>query len=207
MNFLELNKLDFNNVGNWPMATKAMAIAFFSLVLFGVGYWLDTRDQVAALDELQAQEQQLKQTFAIKQSKAANLDAYKAQMREIQTSFGIMLRQLPSKTEVADLLVDISQSGLASGLEFELFKPQAELPKEFYVELPIKIRVRGRYHEFGNFISRVAALPRIVTLHDFSIEPDTKGNTGQLIMELTAKTYRYIEDGEQVAGQATDKRS
>lgn len=196
MNFADLNRLDLNNLGNWPIAAKATAIGAGCLLLFALGYWFDTRSQMDTLNNLKQQEEQLKQTFAIKQAKAANLDAYKQQMKEIEQTFGIMLRQLPSKTEVADLLVDISQSGLASGLEFELFKPQAEVPKEFYAELPIKIRVRGRYHEFGHFVSRVAGLPRIVTLHDFAIEHASKSPPGELVMELTAKTYRYLDESE-----------
>jgi type IV pilus assembly protein PilO len=116
----------------------------------------------------------------------------------MKESFGAMLRQLPNKTEVAELLVDISQTGLASGLEFELFKPQAEVPKEFYAELPISIRVKGSYHEFGNFVSGVAALPRIVTVHDVNIEPD---KDGELTMDILAKTYRYMDEDEQGGAQ------
>jgi type IV pilus assembly protein PilO len=143
-------------------------------------------------------ESELRQTFEVKAKKAANLAAYEQQLSEMKESFGAMLRQLPNKTEVADLLVDISQTGLASGLEFELFKPQAEVPKEFYAELPISIRVKGTYHEFGNFVSGVAALPRIVTVHDINIEPD-KDQDGELTMDILAKTYRYMDDDEQQA--------
>lgn len=206
MNFNELNRLDLNNLGNWPTSAKALLIGACCLMVFGLGYWLDTQGQIEDLDRLKQKEDEYKQTFAHKQAKAANLDAYKLQMQEIEASFGIMLRQLPGRTEVADLLVDISQSGLASGLEFELFKPQAEVPKEFYAELPIKIRVRGRYHEFGHFVSRVASLPRIVTLHDFSID-SAKQRPGELVMELTAKTYRYLDENEQQAAQDQGKPS
>ena len=206
MNFNELNRLDLNNLGNWPTSAKALLIGACCLMVFGLGYWLDTQGQIEDLDRLKQKEDEYKQTFARKQAKAANLDAYKLQMQEIEASFGIMLRQLPGRTEVADLLVDISQSGLASGLEFELFKPQAEVPKEFYAELPIKIRVRGRYHEFGHFVSRVASLPRIVTLHDFSID-SAKQRPGELVMELTAKTYRYLDENEQQAAQDQGKPS
>jgi type IV pilus assembly protein PilO len=121
------------------------------------------------------------------------LAAYEQQLEEMRESFGAMLRQLPNKTEVAELLVDISQTGLASGLEFELFKPQNEIPQEFYAELPISIRVKGDYHEFGNFVSGVAALPRIVTVHDVDI---TQGKDGELTMDLLAKTYRYMDEEE-----------
>jgi len=142
----------------------------------------------------------LRTTFEGKQKKAANLDAYKQQLAEMQESFGAMLRQLPDKTEVAALLVDVSQTGLAAGLEFELFKPTGEVPKDFYAELPIQIQVVGGYHEFGNFISGLAALPRIVTIHNISIAPRSKRGGGvssenPLTLKATAKTYRYLEEG------------
>ena len=133
--------------------------------------------------------------FEKKESKAANLDAYKEQMQEMERTFGALLQQLPGKTEVAELLVDVSRIGIQSGLEFELFKPEAEIPKEFYAELPIDLRVIGTYHQFGNFASATAALSRIVTLHDLSIEVSGKKEAGnQLIMTATAKTYRYLEE-------------
>ncbi|MCB1789860.1 MAG: type 4a pilus biogenesis protein PilO, partial [Gammaproteobacteria bacterium] len=128
-----------------------------------------------------------------KQAKAANLDAYRAQLAEMQESFGAMLRQLPNRTEVADLLVDVSQTGLAAGLEFELFQPQGEVPKDFYAELPIKIRVVGKYHEFGEFVSGLAALPRIVTIHDVEVRPQS-ANSPTLVLEATARTYRYLDE-------------
>jgi type IV pilus assembly protein PilO len=176
------------------------------VVLLFAGYWFDTRDQLAELDRHERKEKQLKDTFKAKVNKAANLEAYKQQMVEMEQSFGAMLKQLPSRTEVAELLVDISQTGLASGLEFELFKPQGEVPLEFYAELPIQLRVIGEYHEFGNFVSGVAALPRIVTLHDFSISPQKEG--GKLVMEAKAKTYRYLDEDELQAQEqaATGKK-
>jgi len=201
MNLSELSSadLDLQNIGNWPPMAKGLAIGFVCLVLLGLGYWFDSRAQFERLDQAKAQEEQLKKTFEIKAEKAANLDSYKQQMKEIEQSFGTMLRQLPGKTEVADLLLDINQTGLVSGLQFELFKPREEVSKEFYVELPIDMRVRGRYHEFGKFVSGVAALPRIVTLHDFTIEP-ADDNSGELVMELTAKTYRYLDQGGEGQG-------
>ena len=188
---LDLNNLDFNNIGSWPLPAKAIAIAMICAVVIGLVYWFDTQHQIQTLQDARNKEQQLKSVFEGKQSKAANLEAYKAQLDEMRQSFGAMLRQLPNKSEVADLLVDISQTGLASGLEFELFKPEPEIVKDFYAELPVTIRVNGTYHEFGAFISGVAALPRIVTLHNISIKPSNK--RGGLIMEVTAKTYRYLE--------------
>ena len=168
------------------------------------GYWFDTKQQLADLDVAKIREVELKTDFETKAHKAINLDLYKQQMAEMERSFGAMLRQLPSQTEVAELLADISQTGLANGLEFDLFKPKDEIPAEFYAELPIQVKVTGVYHEFGAFVSAVAALPRIVTLHDISISPaqakeikgsDLKSDKGVvLVMEATAKTYRYIEE-------------
>lgn len=191
MKLSDLQTLDPQAPGSWPMPIKGATIGILSVALLFAGYWFDTSTQWAALQEVRAKETELKQTFEFKQTKAANLDAYKLQLEEMQKSFGTLLRQLPSKAEVADLLVDISQTGLASGLEFELFKPEAEVQKDFYAELPIKIKVTGNYHKFGNFVSGVAALPRIVTLHDITVGP-VSVTDNRLTMELTAKTYRYL---------------
>mgnify|MGYP000698600398 CR=1 FL=1 len=193
MNLNELNELDFQDMGNWPLPAKVMAIVFLCALILFAGYWFDTKDQQAQIDRLEQTERKLKKDFRVNAGKAANLELYKQQMVDMQQSFGAMLKQLPSRTEVAELLVDISQTGLASGLEFELFQPTAEVPLEFYAELPIKLRVTGDYHEFGNFVSGVAALPRIVTLHDFTITP---AKDGKLVMEATAKTYRYLDEEE-----------
>jgi type IV pilus assembly protein PilO len=193
MNMQELNELDFSNIGDWPMAVKLILIVILC-ALVGVGwYFLDTEDQYKELQRVERIEQDLRADFETKQAKAANLEAYREQLAEMRESFGAMLRQLPNRTEVADLLVDVSQTGLAAGLEFELFQPQAEVPKDFYAELPIKIRVLGTYHEFGEFVSGLAALPRIVTIHDVQIQPQ-RGDPGQLVMEATARTYRYLDE-------------
>jgi len=197
MKLSDLQNLDFSDVGGWPLLAKTIAIVVISILVLAAGYWFDTRAQLESLDRIRSKEQSLKEVFEKKAHKAVNLDAYKAQMEEIKRSFGAMLRQLPSKTEVADLLVDVSQAGLANGLEFELFKPDREIPAEFYAELPIKIAVVGTYHEFGRFVSDVAALPRIVTLHDFVITPKKSKDSadqGELEMKVTAKTYRYLEE-------------
>ena len=193
MNLSDLNELDINNIAGWPLPARIFVVAVVFVGVLGLGYWLDIKDQRINLEKVEAKETELRQTFEAKAKKAANLAAYEQQLEEMKESFGAMLRQLPNKTEVAELLVDISQTGLASGLEFELFKPQAEVPKEFYAELPISIRVKGGYHEFGNFISGVAALPRIVTVHDVNVAPN---KDGELTMDLLAKTYRYMEDDE-----------
>jgi len=191
----DLNNIDFNDVARWPLALKVIAIILLTAAVLGAGLWFDTRNQLDILEKAGKKELVLKKEFEKKQNKAANLDDYKAQMDEMKKSFGTMLRQLPGETEVEALLVDISQTGLANGLEFELFKPGNETPAEFYAELPIQIRVIGNYHDFGRFVSDVAALPRIVTLQDFSIKPNkTKGQGGGLVMEATAKTYRYLSE-------------
>jgi type IV pilus assembly protein PilO len=169
-----------------------------SALAAGVVYYLDTQNQVAELDAAQAKEIELKNSFETKQKKAVNLEEYRQQLEEIEKSFGDLLRQLPDKTQVPDLLVDVSQTGLASGLEFELFKPGNESPKEFYAELPIDIRVLGSYMEFGTFISGLASLPRIVTVHNVKIMPRKEslgGNKSKpLVMEALVKTYRYMEE-------------
>lgn len=204
MNLSDLNDLDFNDIGGWPVPAKAAAILLVCVLILGAGYYFDTSDQLLELERHERTERDLKQTFKTKANKAANLDAYKQQMADMKQSFGAMLKQLPSKTEVAELLVDISQTGLASGLEFELFKPLGEVPLDFYAELPIQLRMNGDYHEFGSFVSGVAALPRIVTLHDFTISP---GKEGSLVMTATAKTYRYLDDDEAAAAKKGDGKS
>lgn len=192
MNLSELNDLDFQDMGNWPMPAKVLGIAVLCVVILFAGYWFDTKDQLIQLERAEKEERTLKAKFKSNARKAANIVLYKQQMVDMKQSFGAMLKQLPSETEVAELLVDVSQTGLASGLEFDLFKVESEVPLEFYAELPIRIRVTGDYHEFGDFVSGVAALPRIVTLHDFAISREKEGN--QLIMDVTAKTYRYIDE-------------
>ncbi len=199
---IDLNDLDFSNVHAWPLAARVVLVALIAVVVLFLGYWFDIKDQLLTLEQAERKETELKSEFERKAAKAANLAAYEQQLEEMKQSFGTMLRQLPNKTEVADLLVDVSQTGLASGLEFELFKPQAEIPKEFYAELPISIKVKGRFHEFGAFVSGVAALPRIVTVHDIAIQraSDKEETNNNLVMELTAKTYRYLDEEEE-AGQ------
>jgi len=166
-------------------------LVIFGAIL-GVGYYYHMRELYLDLDKVEKEEVALRQEFERKQAKAVNLEAYRAQLKEMEESFGAMLRQLPDKTEVAALLVDVSQTGLAAGLEFELFQPMPEVKKDFYAELPIKIRVVGDYHEFGEFVSGLAALPRIVTVHDVKIS--RRKDSPKLVMEATAKTYRYLEE-------------
>jgi type IV pilus assembly protein PilO len=199
---LDINDLDVSNVARWPAAAKAVVILFLMGGVIFLGYWFHTKEQLAELAVAEEKVVGLKVIFETKAKQAVNLEAYEKQLEEMRESFGAMLRQLPNKTEVADLLVDVSQTGLASGLEFQLFQPRGEVPREFYAELPISIQVIGNYHEFGAFVSGVAALPRIVTVHDVGIGYSGKGNTGRLKMTLTAKTYRYIDEEE-----AADKKA
>ena len=195
---MDINELDLTNIARWPAAARAVIILFIMGGVIFLGYWFHTKDQLVVLEDAERKEGDLRIIFEKKAEQAVNLEAYEKQLEEMRESFGAMLRQLPNQTEVADLLVDVSQTGLASGLEFELFKPKSENPMEFYAELPISIRVIGDYHEFGDFVSGVAALPRIVTLHDIRIGRAK----GKLAMNLTAKTYRYLEDEEREGGGA-----
>jgi type IV pilus assembly protein PilO len=204
MNFIDqLRTLDPRDVGRWPLAVRG----FFVLLIFVVcsafaWYMFVWNDDRPVLQKAEADELDLRSQFENKQQRAANLDAYKAQLGEMERSFGAMLRQLPGKTEVPNLLVDISQTGLGAGLQEKLFQPAGEQSRGFYAELPIRIRLVGKYHEFGTFVSGIAALPRIVTLHDIQISPmnDKAGGYDNLIMDVTAKTYRYIEDDGGHAG-------
>lgn len=191
----ELQSLDVNDIGRWPLLFRAAVIIIVFLVVLGLGiYWFIVQDKAPQLQRVQDEEQQLRLTFENKQRKAANYDAYKAQLAQIEQSFGTMLRQLPGETEIPSLIVDISQTGLAAGLQEKLFVPQAEVPRDFYAEKPIKIRLTGGYHEISNFVSGIAALPRIVTLHDINITPESSNSFDDLSMEVTAKTYRYLDE-------------
>lgn len=201
MNFIDqLRTLDPKDVGRWPFIFRAIAVAMiFLLVAVGGTYYFVWRTKIPQLEQVQREEQDLRSTFESRQRLAANLDAYRAQLAEVEQTFGAMLRQLPGETEVPSLLVDISQTGLAAGLEERLFQPLSEVSRDAYSELPIRMQVVGTYHELGNFVSGVVALPRIVTLHDVSLRPEQGTRDaapgGRLIMDLTAKTYRYLEDG------------
>jgi len=199
----QLRQLDPNDPGRWPLAFRLGAIAFiFAIAAALSAYFIAYSDQQPLLDQAKAKEEQLLETLRQKAGKAANLDAYRNQLKEMERSFGAMLRQLPNKTEVPNLLVDISQTGLAAGLDEKLFQPSPEVKRDFYAELPIKIRLTGGYHSIGAFVSGLAALPRIVTIHDVQINPvGTKGGlSDQLQLDLTAKTYRYLDDEEQSSG-------
>lgn len=208
MNLLEeIRSLDPRDPGRWPLPFRAGAVllAFVALTI-ALTYFFVWSAQRPELQQRQGEEDKLRAEFKEKHSKAVNLEVYKQQLKDIERSFGALLRQLPGKTEVPSLLVDISQTGLAAGLQEKLFQPEAEQRKEFYAEKPIKIRLTGSYHQFGEFVSGIAALPRIVTLDDINIKPDGKDSYDQLSMELTAKTYRYLDEDEIAAAAAADDK-
>jgi type IV pilus assembly protein PilO len=208
MNLLEeLRSLDPRDPGRWPLPVLggAVALAFLVVSLIGI-YFFVWNGQRPELQRREDEEQKLRLEFHDKHAKAVNLEIYKQQLKDIERSFGALLRQLPGKTEVPSLLVDISQTGLAAGLTEKLFQPQPEVKKDFYAELPIKIRLSGSYHQFGEFVSGIAALPRIVTLHDIDIKPDSKDAYDQLSLELTAKTYRYLDEEEISSAAEADKK-
>ena len=201
----QIRELDPNDPGRWPLAARAGAIGIiFILATVLMAYVLAWKPKKPELEAVQAKEQELLTTLEQKARKAANLDAYKAQLAEMEQSFGAMLRKLPNKTEVPNLLTDISQQGSGAGLEQRLFQPSQQINKDFYAELPIKMRLTGTYHAIGAFVSGIAALPRIVTLHDVEIASD-KG-LDQLTLDVTAKTYRYLDDEEQAASPAAPAR-
>ena len=204
MNFIDqLRTLDPRDVGRWPVAVRGFFVLLIFIICSAFAWYMFVwNDDRPILQKAEADELDLRSQFENKQQRAANLDAYKAQLGEMERSFGAMLRQLPGKTEVPNLLVDISQTGLGAGLQEKLFQPAGEQSRGFYAELPIRIRLVGSYHEFGTFVSGIAALPRIVTLHDIQIAPanDKAGGYDNLIMDVTAKTYRYIKDDGGRAG-------
>lgn len=201
----QLQTLDMNNPGAWPKWARIAAAVLLGIILIAAGQWFFVKPVHEELNTARAQEQSLRQQFEEKQKKVAGLDAYRDQLAEMERSFGAMLKQLPSKAEVANLLNDISQARIASSLEERLFQPQGEVPKEFYAEIPNKIVVLGTYHEMGNFVSAVAALPRIVTIENVEIKSASGKSGGQtLSMTALAKTYRYLDDDE-IAAQKPAK--
>jgi len=197
----QVRDLDPNDPGRWPMVFRLGAIGLiFILAVVLLAYFLAWKPKKPELDAARGEETQLLEKLEAKAKKAANLDAYKAQLAEMEQSFGAMLRKLPNKTEVPNLLTDISQQGTAAGLDQKLFQPTAQNIKDFYAELPIKMRLTGSFHSIGAFVSGIAALPRIVTLHDVEITQKAK-NSDELQLDVTAKTYRYLDEEEQAAAQ------
>ncbi len=193
-NLNDFKNLDTENIGEWPPTVKLCGIIIIFLLIGFLGWQYDLKNMEGKVERAKRKEIELRNSFEFKQQKAANLPALKQQLKDIEETFGDLLKRLPSKSEIGELLVDISQQGLGAGLEFELFKPGDEQPRDFYAEVPIEIKVIGSYHQFGNFISGVSDLPRIVTNNKLVIYRDKK--EGEMILETVAKTYRYLDDGE-----------
>jgi type IV pilus assembly protein PilO len=189
----DLKNIDVNNLSSWPVPIKIASILVVCAVILFAGYWFLIQGELEEYGAAQKKEEGLRETYMNKKALAINLPAYREQMEEMEQTFGSLLRQLPNTTEVPDLLVDITQAGLGRGLEFTLFRPEKEQPKDFYAEMPISVQVRGNYHELAQFVSDVAALPRIVTFGDINISSVGKDN--KLTMSAKARTYRYLEEG------------
>jgi type IV pilus assembly protein PilO len=195
MNLSDLNNFDINNIGTAPLVVKLVIVLVLAVAIIGLGYYFDTKEQLIQYDKAQAKEVELRRTFETKVAKAANLEELKEQLEEMRRTFGTLLRQLPSKTEIPAVIVDISQTALSSGLEVKLFKPGDEVEKEFYAEKPIQLTLQGDYHQFGTFASEVAELPRIVTLHNINLTPG--GEESFMTMNAIATTYRYLNDDDE----------
>lgn len=203
MNLNELNKLDLKTLADWPLPSKLGALAVLIVLIIAAGWWFDWRSGLADLEAAKQKEGELRSTFTTKKVQAINLETYKKQLADIDQAFGALLKQLPNKQEMDALITDVNQAGLGRGLQFELFKPEAESIAEFYAETPIKVKVTGGYHDIAAFVSDVSKLSRIVTLQDISMEP---AKDGVLNMDATVKTYRYLDDEEMIAQkQSKDK--
>lgn len=213
----ELRDLDFNDIGSAPQSVRYFILAILLAIILAIGYFLLVKNKLEQLERVQQQEQTLRTDFEYKQQKAANLEAYEAQLAEMEELLETMFRQLPSRTEMDKLLVDISQTALGTGIDVQLFQPNAEALHDFYAERPISVRMLGDYHQFGEFVSGVASLPRVVilTMHDISLRRATDRDVGvirsdgRLILEGTVKTYRYIdeEEAEQRAEQRAEQQA
>jgi len=192
----ELNKLDMKSLADWPLPSKLVALGLLSVAIVAAGWWFDWRGGMETLDAAKQKETELRAVFTTKKNQAINLDAYKKQLADIEQAFGALLKQLPNKQEMDALITDVNQAGLGRGLQFDLFKPEAETVSEFYAETPIRIKVTGGYHDVAAFVSDVSKLSRIVTLQDIIMEP---AKDGVLNMDAVVKTYRYLDDEEVIA--------
>lgn len=201
LTFDDIRNIDLNDVAGWPRSVKVAAAVLICILILAAGYWFIIKDQLAELEKSERTEVALREEFRNKKALAVNLEAYKQQMVEMQERFGVMLRQLPNRTEVPELLIDITQTGLGRGLQFDLFQPRNKRVADFYAELPVNIKVRGTYHQLGEFVSDVAALPRIVTIDDLVLSPE---GGAVLSMSAVAKTYHYLDE-EQVAERQAAK--
>lgn len=209
MKLEDFNNIDFKNAGNLPWPVKGVLLGVLFVLVVGAGYWFLWSPSLEELDQAKNKENELRETFKTKKQQAINLDAYKQQMVDVEKTFGALLRQLPDKSQMDGLLTDINQAGLSQGLEFELFKPNAEVVSEFYAEMPITIKVIGNYSDLGAFATEISKLSRIVTINDISISPtskDAKDKDSRLTMDATAKTYRYLDAGEIASKKAAEKK-
>lgn len=203
----DFKRLNNNDPGTWPLIPKLAILLCVLLVIVVVGWWSLWRDQLVALEEAEAKEVRLKEEFLGKKRQAVNLDLYRQQLEEIDKSFGALLKQLPNKNEVDSLLVEVNQAGLGRGLQFELFKPAAEVVKDFYAELPIDVKINGTYHDLGAFAADVAKLPRIVTLNNINLSvPADSKSSGRLNMDMQVKTFRYLDEEEVAKRKQADKK-
>lgn len=204
----DFRRLNNNDPGTWPLIPKITILFGLLVIVIAGGWWFLWQDQLDALSEAEAKESKLKTEFVEKKRQAVNLDLYREQQDEINKSFGALLKQLPNRSEVEALLVEVNQAGLGRGLQFDLFKPSAEVIKDFYAELPISIKINGNYHDLGAFAADVAKLPRIVTLNNISVSPGQvagKQDPGRLSMEMQLKTFRYLDEEELAKRRQAEK--
>lgn len=196
MNLSSVNSLDFNQLAQAPISIKGAVAGFIMVVIIGLGYYLDWSGMIDSLDAAEREELTLRETYTTKKRQAIHLDAYKQRLADTEKALSALLRQLPNKAEMDDLLADVNQAGIGRGLEFDLFKPGAETTADFYATLPVSIKVNGTYHDMGLFVSDMAKLPRVVTIHNITIEPD---KTKRLVMNAMVRTYRYLDAEEMAA--------
>jgi len=201
----DFRNLSPNDVGAWPVVPRFSVLLGLFVAILVVGWWFVWSDQLNVLDERRQDEARLRDEFVTKKTQAVNLDLYKQQMSEIDRSFGALLKQLPNKAEVESLLIEINQSGMGRGLQFELFKPGQEVQKDFYAELPVTVRLTGNYHDLGAFAGDIGRLSRIVTLNNISIAPNQQAKDGSLVMDAVTKTFRYLDDEELAAKKKAEK--
>lgn len=199
----ELNKLDLKTLADWPLPSKLAALALLCVAIVLAGWWFDWRGGMDALGAAKQKETELRGAFTAKKNQAVNLEAYTKQRADIEQAFGALLKQLPNKQEMDALITDVNQAGLGRGLQFELFKPEGESVSEFYASTPIRVKVTGGYHDIAAFVSDVAKLSRIVTLHDIAMEP---AKDGVLNMDATVKTYRYLDEEEVIAHKQSGEK-
>ncbi len=202
MELSDLNNLDIKNVSQAPVGVKALLLAVLLIAIVALGYYLDWSDGMKGLEAARTEEQSLRETFSTKKRQAINYEAYKARYKETEQGLAAMVRQLPNKSEIDALLTDVNQAGVSRGLEFDLFKPEAEVFADFYATLPVTIKVNGGYHDLAHFASDVAKLPRIVTIHDINLVPATNG---RLNMDASIRTYRYLDESELAAAKNKGK--